>query len=254
MSGPVESVETPPEWKSPPDDLELKAAEVHVWRARLDASPAATSNFHELLSNDERERAARFHFDEHRRRFTAARGILRTLLGRYLESNPHDLRFEYSDHGKPFLVGTHTRDLRFNLSHSHEVALFGFTIGRDIGIDVEQIRPDRSTPEIAERFFSRREVEALFALPREQQTGGFFRCWTRKEAYIKAKGKGMSIPLDSFAVSLSPEEPASLLWVRDCAEEPARWILREPQAGSGFAACLAADDQPTEFQHWSWGS
>jgi 4'-phosphopantetheinyl transferase len=107
---------------------------------------------------------------------------------------------------------------------------------------------------VARRFFAEEEATAIFAEPAEARRRAFFRCWTRKEAYIKAKGKGMSIPLDSFAVSLSPEEPASLLWVRDCAEEPARWILREPQAASGFAACLAADDQPTEFQHWSWGS
>ncbi|MDA1316148.1 MAG: 4'-phosphopantetheinyl transferase superfamily protein [Acidobacteria bacterium] len=250
----AESLETPSEWKSPPDKLDLTTSEVHIWRARLDAPPSAATNFHNLLSADERERAARFRFDKHRRRFTVARGILRTLLGRYLEREPQDLTLGYSDHGKPFLAGTPEPDLRFNLSHSHDLALFAFTAGRDIGIDVEQIRPDRSTREIAERFFSRREVEALFALPTEQQTAGFFRCWTRKEAYIKAKGKGMSIPLNSFAASLSPEQPASLLWVQDHAEEPARWILHEPRAGSGFAACLAAEHQPTKFQHWSWGS
>jgi 4'-phosphopantetheinyl transferase len=205
-----------------------------------------------LLSADERERAARFCFDKHRRRFTAGRGILRTLLGRYLERNPRELTFEYSDHGKPFLAGTPVPELRFNLSHSHEVALFAFTSGRDVGVDVEQIRPDRSTREIAERFFSPREARALFALPPEQQTAGFFRCWTRKEAYIKAKGKGMSIPLDSFAVSLSPDEPAQLLWVKDNPAEPRRWTLTTLSPDPTFAACLAADNQPTQFQHWSW--
>ena len=251
MLDPVESADTSPDWQSPPANLELRNGEVHIWRARLDVSPSAVDKFHELLSGDERERAARFRFDKHRRRFTVARGILRTLLGRYLEREPQDLTFGYSEHGKPFLEDPGSGDLRFNLSHSAEVALFGFTVGRDIGIDVEQIRPDRSTREIAERFFSPREVEALFGLPKEEQTNGFFRCWTRKEAYIKAKGKGMSIPLDSFAVSLSPEDTASLLWVQDHSEKPAHWTLRELGVDSDFAACVAAEFQPAAFRYWS---
>jgi 4'-phosphopantetheinyl transferase len=251
MYGSVETVGTSADWQSPPENVELSEGEVQLWRARLDVSPSAAAQFHELLSDDERERAARFRFGKHQRRFTVGRGILRTLLGRYLECAPEDLKFEYSDHGKPFLAGTHGVDLRFNLSHSHEVALFGFTIGRNIGVDVEQVRPDRSTREIAERFFAPAEVEALFVLPKEQQSAGFFRCWTRKEAYIKAKGMGMAIPLDSFAVSLSPEQPASVLWVRDQAEEPARWVLRQLAVDADFAACVAAEFQPTVFRCWS---
>ncbi len=251
MPGLGDSAETLPEWTVRTESVELNEREVHVWRARLDAPASAARQFRELLSADERERAARFRFDKHQRRFTVARGVLRTLLGRYLGCEPEDLTFEYSEHGKPFLAGNQAIDLRFNLSHSHEIALFGFTIGRDIGVDVEQIRPDRSTREIAERFFSPAEVEALFALPKEQQTAGFFRCWTRKEAYIKAKGKGMSISLDSFAVSLSPEKPASLLWVRDHAEEPARWNLQELAVDADFATCVAVEFQPTVLRCWS---
>lgn len=251
MSRPGEAGKLLAEWKSPPDDLELSTDEVHLWRARLDVSPSAVGEFHELLSSDERERAARFRFDKHRRRFAVARGILRTLLGRYLDRKPQDLTFDYSEHGKPFLEDPGKGDLRFNLSHSAEVALFGFTMGREIGVDVEQIRPDRSTREIAERFFSPREVEALFALPKQEQTDGFFRCWTRKEAYIKAKGRGMSIALNSFAVSLSPEDTASLLWVQERSEEPACWTLRELGVGADFAACVAAEFQPTAFRYWS---
>ena len=250
MTSPTEVGETHSEWVVPAEHPEIHEGEVHVWRAGLEASPSAVDEFHELFSADERERAVRFRFDKHRRRFTVARGILRTLLGRYLERKPQDLTFGYSEHGKPFLAGTRTLDLRFNVSHSAEMALFGFTLGREIGVDVEQIRPDRSTREIAERFFAPREVEALFALPKEEQTNGFFRCWTRKEAYIKAKGKGLAIPLSSFAVSLV--ETASLVWVQDASDEAPRWRLRKIKLDGGYAGCVATRFQPADFLHWRW--
>lgn len=228
------------------DRLALQEGHLHVWRACLDVEPPAQRRLSESLSQDECERAARFCFEKHRRRFTAGRGLLRSLLGKYLALSPDEIIFSYNKHGKPYLAPGQTRsDLRFNLSHSDELALFAFTIGRDIGIDLERIRPKRSTRGIAESFFAPREVAALFALSDDQHTSAFFRCWTRKEAYIKAKGAGMSIPLDSFAVSLAPDAPAELLWVRDNPEEPSRWTLTTLCPDPAFAACVAVEGEPT---------
>lgn len=223
----------------------LQEGHLHIWQARLDADNAR--QYHQTLSPDEQTRADRFIFDKHKRRFTVGRGILRSLLGNYLSLSPDQINFNYTKHGKPYLPPDQNPiDLRFNLSHSGELALFAFTIGHDLGIDVEQIRPDRSTRDIAERFFAPREVDALFALPDEQHTEAFFRCWTRKEAYIKAKGEGMAIPLDSFAVSLAPEAPAELLWVKDGPAESSRWNLTTLSPDPTFAACVATEAESLE--------
>ena len=235
----------------PSDSIEagppaLQEGHLHVWRACLDVEPTTRRRYSESLSHDECERAARFYFEKHRRRFSAGRGLLRSLLGKYLALPPDEIIFSYNEHGKPHLTPDQNQsDLRFNLSHSDELALFAFTMGRDIGVDVERIRPDRSTRGIAESFFAPREVAALFALSNDQHTAAFFRCWTRKEAYIKAKGTGMSIPLDSFAVSLAPDAPAELLWVRDKPEEPSRWTLTTLSPDPAFAACAAIEGEPT---------
>lgn len=225
--------------------LTLQDGHLHIWRACLDVEPLAQRRLSESLSQDECERAARFHAEKHRRRFTAGRGLLRSLLGKYLARSPGEIVFSYNEHGKPRLApGQDQSDLRFNLSHSDELALFAFTMSREIGIDLERIRPERSTFGIAESFFAPREVAALFALAGDQHTAAFFRCWTRKEAYIKAKGAGMSIPLDSFAVSLAPDAPAELLWVRDHPEELSRWTLTTLRPDPAFAACVAVEGDP----------
>src|ERR1043166_1017688 len=182
-----------PQWVPPPDDLKLPDEEVHVWRAGLDLPPAQLERLHRVLSPDEQEKAAWFHFEKDRQHFTAARGFLRMILGRYLGSDPGELRFSYNSYGKPSLAAEFsTPPLRFNLAHSHGLALFAFNCGRELGIDLESIRPDRATEEIAERFFAEAEVAALRSLPLEARVRAFFDCWTRKEAFIKARGMGLS--------------------------------------------------------------
>ncbi len=152
-----------------------------------------------LLTGDERERAGRFHFQRDSSAFAISRGLLRTLAGRYLDAPPERLRFDYTPYGKPYLAGQFAGSpLRFNLSHAHELVLYAFTSGAEVGVDVEYLRPELAGAEIAERFFSPREVEALLTLPVEGRTEAFFRCWTRKEAFIKAVGQGLSFPLDQF--------------------------------------------------------
>lgn len=241
-------------WREPPADLTLPADEVHVWRAPLDLPSERLERLRGTLAPDECERAARFYFERDRRHFVAARGLLRALLGRYLKLPPDGLRFGYTPHGKPHMAdGGGGEWLRFNLSHSGGVALYAFGRGRELGVDIEQVRADIEHSQIAERFFSSREVAALRDLPPRLQREAFFLCWTRKEAYIKGIGEGLSLPLDSFDVSLTPGAPASLLAVRGDAREAARWGLRDLEPGPGYHAALVAEGHDWHLRRWRCG-
>ena len=241
-------------WQPPPDQLTLSPAEVHVWRASLHASPSRLADLHTILADDERQRAARFHVDRDRDHYIVARGILRTLLGHYVQRPPQALTFSYNDYGKPALEGPNSRTpLFFNLSHSHNLVLYAVVYGRDLGIDIEYVRPDFARDQIAEQFFSPRENVELRALTHAQHTIGFFNCWTRKEAYIKARGQGLSLPLDQFDVSLTPGEPAVLLQTRDIPTEAARWSLQELHPGPGYIAALAVEGRRNwQLLSWQW--
>jgi 4'-phosphopantetheinyl transferase len=213
-------------WSPQPESLSLWSGEVHVWRADLQRPPELQETFLRLLDQDERERARRFHFEKHRRRFVLSRGFLRVLLGRYLQIKPEQVRFAYGPYGKPSLLDEHSSSrLRFNASHSHELALYSFVYDCEIGVDVEYVKEDFATDDIARHFFSASEVETLTGLPEPARAAAFFRCWTRKEAYIKALGSGLSHPLDEFDVTLAPDAPAALL--RDQSDEQAtsRWSM-----------------------------
>jgi 4'-phosphopantetheinyl transferase len=207
----------------------------------------------QTLSEDERERARRLRFERDRRRFVVARGTLRGLLARYTALDPAALRFQYGRRGKPALAAElNATGLRFNLSHSHELALYAVARGRELGIDVEQRRPDRAEAGIAERFFSPRELEALRALPTERWTEAFFTCWTRKEAYIKAKGAGFGIALDQFDVTVAPGQPAVLLATRQDPPDAARWSLHDLHPGDGYAGALAMEGDARILRYWQW--
>jgi 4'-phosphopantetheinyl transferase len=225
---------------------------LHVWRVSLDQREAALQRFSESLSADERLRAERFHFPRGRDHFVAARGALRDILSRYVGLAPGLLRFSYERYGKPVLSReTGGELLRFNLSHSHGLALCAVTRGREVGVDLEHVREDFAGPEIAERFFSPREVSALRALPPGARTSAFFDCWTRKEAYIKARGEGLSHPLRGFTVSLTPGEPAALL----CADDPleaARWSLLELTLGADYRAAVAVTGERPTLRCWRY--
>ena len=215
----------------------LSPDEVHVWSADLDRLPEAELG--EALSADERERARRFRFDRDRRRFTTARGLLRRLLGRYLGRDPAGLRFAYGPRGKPSLGEGH--GLRFNVSHSGGLALLAFAWDRELGVDVEEEREVREAADIARRYFSPREEEELRRLREDQRQAAFFRCWTRKEAFIKATGDGLSRPLDAFDVTLRPGEPARLLRVAGEPEAESRFWLEDLRPAPGFAGALAVE-------------
>jgi 4'-phosphopantetheinyl transferase len=231
----------------------LGGSEVHVWRAYLDAPTQQPDSYLHTLAADERTRAERFYFQKDRDRFITAHGVLRAILGLYLNRAPKPFSFCYSSHGKPALACESGADaIRFNMSHSHGMALYAVTRGREVGIDLEFIRCDLEAEQIAERFFSRSEIATLQALPPSLRKYAFFLCWTRKEAYIKARGEGLSIPLNQFDVSLIPGEPAALLSTQPNVDEALRWSLQELTPGSGYAAALAAEGRGWTLSFWQW--
>jgi 4'-phosphopantetheinyl transferase len=190
------------------------------------------------LIAEEQERAARYRFAQDRKQYAVTRSCLRWLLGVYLGVEPLSIEIRYAEHGKPYLSEPY-RDLHFNVSHSDELALLAFCRGKMLGIDVERVREDLEVDEIAKRFFSPAEQAALVQLPAGQRRQAFFRCWTRKEAFIKAIGEGLSLPLHLFDVSVDPEQPATLLATRPVSTEAAQWSLRDLVVPRGYAAALA---------------
>lgn len=230
------------DWEAAPRNLTLRREEIHIWRVPLTQPEPSVREFFNLLNPVERERARRFHFQKDRDHFTVARGTLRLILGRYLDIQPQQLCFNYNAYGKPALqIESGVIDLRFNLSHSHGLALMAIAAGAEIGVDVEWIRADFAGDATIASYFSEREAETIRALPPELRTQAFFACWTRKEAFIKAVGEGLSYPLDQFSVSVIPGQPARLLNARGGAQETGRWSLVELKCGAGYAAALAVD-------------
>ena len=220
--------------------------EIHVWHAALDRDEKILLRWESTLSPEEKTRADRFHFVNDRNRFVAARGQLRGLLGKYLNQPPAGLAFSYGKHGKPFLSGENASGgLSFNVSHSAGLAVYAIARERNLGIDVEQVRPEFAGEDIARRFFSAREVSDLQSLPEEARVEGFFHCWTRKEAYLKATGMGLQIALDSFAVNLLPDKPAEFL----SGVEP-RWHLAAYHPAEGSVAAMAYDGTACSIRYF----
>ncbi len=241
------------EWEHAPVNNELGEGEAHVWRASLDQPADMISRLMPLLSQDEYQRAERFHRPSDRRRFIAGRGILRKIISAYLALAPAEAQFTYNEYGKPFISGNQNRGaLSFNLSHSNGMALYAVARGRRIGIDVEHMREDFATLEVARRFFSKDEFEALKAAPTDQRTRAFFNCWSRKESYIKAIGMGVSYPLDGFAVSLTPDVAPALLKVDADATEAVRWKMYELDLAEGYAAALIVENPPVSLRRFQW--
>ena len=239
---------SPSHWLAPPTNLVLGNEEIHVWRARLDLPPESLSRMRGVLAQDEQARADRFHFDRDRNHFVACRGILRELLGSYLSRNPTSLQFSYGTFGKPALhFEDPSQSIRFNVAHSNGLALLAFACGREIGVDLESIRADFAGDEIAQRYFSKEELEELRALPEAMRTEGFFECWTRKEGYIKARGLGLQIPLQSFSVSLTPGQPETLQ-----SEDASCWTLRSIDVSPGFAGAAVVEGRNWRPHFWDW--
>lgn len=237
-------------WQEIPRTLKIAAQEAHIYRASLDVVQEERERYWQYLTAQERARAERFVVARDKQHFVAARGILRELLGRYLERAPESIELEANTWGKPGLPGrTHRASLYFNLSHSRGMAVYVFCGEGQVGIDVEEIRTEIAAGEIAQRYFSAGEIQELQALPAESRGEGFFLCWTRKEAYIKARGEGLRIPLNSFDVSLTPGQPATLR-----SSDGAAWKLISFALAAKFVAACVVPRGVQVFRYLQLGS
>jgi len=234
-----------------PDD------EVHVWQVDLVAWEKATEPLLDLLDPEEKARADRFKFPAPRNQFLISRALLRRALGCYLGIEAGQVRFRTTKNGKPELATNSGFDpLQFNLSHTEGITVFAIARRRQVGVDVERIRTDTNAIELAERFFSPPEVQWLRSQPAAEQIPAFFTCWTGKEAYIKAHGEGLSMPLTSFGVLPLPGDATSKLQLKvyDDPEAARRWSIWQLQPGSGLRAALAVEGKSCRVRLGQWPS
>ena len=232
-------------WLPAPKELDLLLNDVHIWRINLNSDELQLQSFRETLSSDEIARAERFYFPEHRQRFMAGRGTLRTILGQYLDIAPKQVEFEYQPRGKPLLAAKFAdQGLLFNLSHSQDLALLGVSCQHQIGVDLEYIRTMSDLEGLAKRFFSAREYEYLRLLSPAQQQQIFFRYWTCKEAYLKATGDGL-VQLEEIEIDLTPNQPSKLLVSGD-------WSLRELTPADNFAAAVVVAGSNINLHCWEY--
>lgn len=236
----------------PPTTLIISSSEVHVWRASLNRPAMQVQQLAQTLSADEQLRAERFYFEQDRKHFIVARGLLRTILSRYLGIAADQLQFCYGSRGKPDLIDSYGSRLRFNLSHSQGQALYAVTCDRLIGVDIEYMRPLHEVEQIVKSFFSTQENAVWRSLPLHQQQAAFFNCWTRKEAVIKAIGDGLALPLNQFDVSFAPGEPAKLLELRGDRSISNRWSLQDLTPAPNYAAAVAVEGHGWKLSCWEW--
>lgn len=240
-------------WTTAPRELSLTAADVHLWRLELEQPAVLLRALAGTLSTEEQLRAARFRFDRDRLWFTAARGLLRAVLARYLGVQPAEVRFRYGPKGKPSLAWPpgDSGPVEFNLSHSQHVALCAVARGRRVGVDVERVRSDIECEDVATYAFSLAEQRSLRALAPERRPRAFFTCWTLKEAYIKARGDGLDLPLDQFDVSLDVNVAQRLVGHRLDPFETARWEVRPIELDlPEYVAALAVEGRGWELSRW----
>ena len=241
-----------PLWNLPSTHLALAATDLHVWQVALDQPEASVARFRAVLSADERARVDRFHFDRDRRRYIVARGGLRSIIGRYLDLAPERLTFDYGPQGKPHLSPVSSQTpLHFNVAHSHELALYAITLAHEVGIDIEYtLRQVADIDQLADRFFSANENTVYRTLPVIDRRAAFFRCWTRKEAFIKATGEGLSHPLDRFDVTLAPDQPAAILTIDGEPADASAWSLFHLEPAADYVGAVAVQGSVWRLSGW----
>lgn len=245
-------LQSPIVWHSPPQNLHLPDRVIHLWRVWLDQPIVPLAQLRQLLTEDERGRADRFHFERDRQRFTVGRGTLRLLLGRYLQLEPDALQFDYGDRGKPRLANSpNDRSIQFNLSHSHGLALYAFTRQHQIGVDVEQVRPIERLEQLANRFFSPQENAFLKTLTPVAQQEAFFRFWTSKEAYVKACGVGLSQPTQEVEISLQPGQE-QLISISGDETVAKAWMLKSFILTNNFIGAFVVESCDWEIDYFIW--
>jgi len=238
-------------WKNPPPDLRLSTECVDVWRTRLDLPEEQINTYLALLSADEIERARRFKVKRKYREYVITRGLLRNVLGQTLDSDPGSFQFEYAEHAKPCLdEDWDGKPVSFNVSHSHNQALIAITLDRNIGIDIEKIRSDVDFRRLAKRFFSTQESGALDKLDETSLPTAFFACWTRKEAFVKALGDGISFGLSEFSVSTDPGAEQVSLATHWNPSEASEWSLANIRSETGYIAAIAVQQDSFKLRCW----
>jgi 4'-phosphopantetheinyl transferase len=221
----------------------LKDSDLHIWRASLSGSPDELSYFDSLLSMDEKARAERFYFERDRNRYVFGRGILRTLLGNYLRQEASKITFVYGLYGKPAIGSMHSnKTLQFNLAHSNEWAVYVFGWDQPLGIDLEHIRPMPDVDDLAERVFSASESALIHSLFDDQKWETFFTIWTCKEAFLKARGSGLTIPLDQFEVSPNANGDMKLTSISGNSTLAARWRLETFKPMADYQSAIAVEN------------
>jgi 4'-phosphopantetheinyl transferase len=231
--------------------FDLRRDEIHLWQAFHDSDPhpALHEEYGELLSVEEREREARFHFEQDRHRFRVTRALARRVLGGYLGIDPRACAFTTNPHGRPALATgageSAAAPLAFNLSHTRDLIVLAVTRGREIGVDVERLRGARRTVDLAARFFADFESERVAGASGAERDDLFYQFWTLKESYIKARGLGLAIPLGKFGFRPSPEGP--VLWTHpDLGDDAGRWsfVQLEPTPDHRLAICVSREPGP----------
>lgn len=226
-------------------NFDFSADTILVWHCSFEAHTSYILEYFELLSTDEKQKASRFKFEKDKHCYIITRGILRTLLGRYLNMAPDTITFKYTSFGKPDLDFENV--LKFNVSHSGTMAAFAFFQNQEIGVDIEKVRDDFDLLELAQNFFSKTEITALEKQAQKEVPRAFYRCWTRKEAFIKAEGSGLSFPLDQFAVTLDDDHKAELLETKWNPEEKQEWSLFSFTPADGYIAAVAVANPTVEI-------
>jgi 4'-phosphopantetheinyl transferase len=248
------SASCPTRWCEPPEILAPGQSEIHVWKINL-ATPAAVARLEIFLSAEEREQAARFHFVADKRRFTVRRAVRRQLLAACLEKKPEAVHIRLSSHGQPAIVGQEgAGGLRFSCSHSADWGLVAIASGIELGVDLEQHRPLADAEGLARTYFSDAEIRELAGLPESLKTAGFFNCWTRKEAFVKAIGLGLAFPLNRFSVSLAPGQPAVLLDVAEDCGPAKKWTMVSLEPSADYSSALVFEGKAAPVKFFQWNS
>jgi len=241
-------------WPNRADVPPLEEETIHVWRMWLTEPEERIRSFRDLLTDSERQQADRFLFDEHRHRFTVGRAQLRRILGNYIDVAPEQVDFQYTNLGKPYFAeGVTDPHLEFNFTNSSDCALLAITYRTELGIDVERIREMTDMEGLARRYFAQPEIDVIVREPSEvRRQEYFFRCWTRKEAFLKAIGKGLTFPLGDVCVSVVDGDPVRIQWIKDREDETSRWELTHIMPSEGYVGALARRSTGERLLSWSW--
>ncbi len=242
------------QWLQAPSSLPNVNNELHIWLADLNELSQNEQMFYEFLSIDEQIRASDYKFARDRTNFICARGVLRSIISKYLKVRPRDLNFSYNVFGKPYLHDIHnTEKISFNLSHADGLAIYIISKSLEVGIDLERIKPINNLAELIINTFSKKEVENFYTIPEHDRLAAFYRCWTRKEAYIKALGTGLSYPLNQFSVSLCQNQPTKILHV-GAGDIPSNCTILSIDCIDNYQAAFAFIGVVEQIFLWQYGS